>query len=130
MLSLVIKLRKWIHITKFIFQSSCFMIQDLWFKIQDSSFKIYDSIFKNSYSFHIFNIHIFFRKTFLKTCSSKSIFSIQKLNQFKIERLFNWFILIHFNMFNISHFLFHFWYLFCYVRVLRNHEIGRWLSTS
>ena len=77
------------------------MFQDLWYKIQD----LY-SIFKSLYSFHvfmfscfhIFNIHIFFRNIIEKHIHRKASF------QFKIEILFNWFILIHFNMFNISHF--------------------------
>ena len=104
-LSLVIKLRKW----------------SSYYKVHIPMFMFHVSKFKSSYSFHVFKFSrfTFSSETFLKTCSSKSIFFNSKLKDY--------FQLIYYIL---SHFLFHFWYLFCYVRVLRNHEIGRWLSTS
>ena len=94
MLPLVIKLRKWgsyyeVHIPRFMFYDSRFMIQDLY------------SRFKSSYSFHVFKIHIFFRNILENMFIEKHLFIS------KNESIQNWktIQLIYFNSFYHTFFI-------------------------
>ena len=55
---------------------------DSYYKVHGSWYKIQVSRFKSSYSFHVFKFSrfTFSSETFLKTCSSKSIFFFQFKN--------------------------------------------------